>query len=165
MVGEGANISMLPQFEMRCKGQGYSVTVNAPLDAAIDAKLERILVPLFHQNYKKIYGHLPPDVTLEIVNIRARVQDSRKKTNIKPNLDAVNDFDSSPVRGYRPAYFEVSGGFVETSIYSRYLLAIGKKYSGPAIVEERETSIVVGPDSDFYVDSHGNVIVEINYIE
>jgi len=164
LVGEGANISMLPQFEMRCKGQGYSVTVNAPSDAAIDVKLEKILIPLFRKNYEKIYGHLPPEVSLEIVNIRARVQESRQKTNIKPNLDTCNELDKSPVRGSRPAYFELSGGFVQTSIYSRYLLAIGKKYSGPAIVEERETSIVIGPDTEFYVDSHGNVIVEFNHI-
>jgi N-methylhydantoinase A len=37
----------------------------------------------------------------------------------------------------------------------------GKTFSGPAVIEERETSIVVGPDAEFYVDSAANVVIEL----
>jgi N-methylhydantoinase A len=160
LVGVGASISLRPQFEMRCKGQGYSVNVSLPIDTVIDATLEKRLVVLFADEYEKIYGHLPPSVPIEVVNIRARVQEKRSPTTIQQaTAQDVNSVESA-VRGVRSAYFEASKGFVSTTVYSRYLLEQEKKYSGPAIIEERETSIVVGPDASFYVDMHGNVIIE-----
>ena len=160
LVGVGASISLRPQFEMRCKGQGYSVNVSLPIDTVIDATLEKRLVVLFGAEYEKIYGHLPPSVPIEVVNIRARVQETRSPTTIQQAVAEWVSPGASAIRGVRSAYFEASKGFVSTTVYSRYLLEQEKKYSGPAIIEERETSIVVGPDASFYVDEHGNVIIE-----
>lgn len=160
LVGVGASISLRPQFEMRCKGQGYSVNVSLPIDTIIDATLEDRLVVLFGTEYEKIYGHLPPSVPIEVVNIRARVQETRSPTTIQQAVAEGVSSGASAIRGVRSAYFEASKGFVSTTVYSRYLLEQEKKYSGPAIIEERETSIVVGPDASFYVDKHGNVIIE-----
>ena len=160
LVGVGASISLRPQFEMRCKGQGYSVNVSLPVDTMIDATLEQRLVVLFGTEYEKIYGHLPPSVPIEVVNIRARVQETRSPTTIQQAPAEGVSPGASAIRGVRSAYFEASKGFVSTTVYSRYLLEQAKKYSGPAIIEERETSIVVGPDASFYVDEHGNVIIE-----
>jgi N-methylhydantoinase A len=160
LVGVGASISLRPQFEMRCKGQGYSVNVSLPVDTIIDATLEQRLVVLFGTEYEKIYGHLPPSVPIEVVNIRARVQETRSPTKIQQAVAEGVSSSASAIRGLRSAYFEASKGFVSTTVYSRYLLEQAKKYSGPAIIEERETSIVVGPDASFYVDEHGNVIIE-----
>jgi len=160
LVGVGASISLRPQFEMRCKGQGYSVNVSLPVDTIIDATLEQRLVVLFGTEYEKIYGHLPPSVPIEVVNIRARVQETRSPTKIQQAVAEGVSSSGSAIRGVRSAYFEASKGFVSTTVYSRYLLEQAKKYSGPAIIEERETSIVVGPDASFYVDEHGNVIIE-----
>jgi N-methylhydantoinase A len=160
LVGVGASISLRPQFEMRCKGQGYSVNVSLPVDTIIDATLEQRLVVLFGTEYEKIYGHLPPSVPIEVVNIRARVQETRSPTKIQQAVAEGVSSSASAIRGVRSAYFEASKGFVSTTVYSRYLLEQAKKYSGPAIIEERETSIVVGPDASFYVDEHGNVIIE-----
>jgi N-methylhydantoinase A len=160
LVGVGASISLRPQFEMRCKGQGYSVNVSLPVDTMIDATLEQRLVVLFGTEYEKIYGHLPPSVPIEVVNIRARVQETRSPTTIQQAPAEGVSPGASAIRGVRSAYFEASKGFVSTTVYSRYLLEQEKKYSGPAIIEERETSIVVGPDASFYVDEHGNVIIE-----
>ena len=160
LVGVGASISLRPQFEMRCKGQGYSVNVSLPVDTMIDATLEQRLVVLFGTEYEKIYGHLPPSVPIEVVNIRARVQETRSPTKIQQAVAEGVSSSASAIRGVRSAYFEASKGFVSTTVYSRYLLEQEKKYSGPAIIEERETSIVVGPDASFYVDEHGNVIIE-----
>jgi N-methylhydantoinase A len=49
------------------------------------------------------------------------------------------------VKGTRRAYFAERGGFVETPVYDRYALRPGARLAGPAIVEERESTLVVGP--------------------
>ena len=134
--------------------------MSLPVDTIVDATLEQRLVILFGTEYEKIYGHLPPSVPIEVVNIRARVQETRSPTTIQQAPAEGLTPGESAIRGVRSAYFEASKGFVSTTVYSRYLLEQEKKYSGPAIIEERETSIVVGPDASFYVDEHGNVIIE-----
>ena len=64
------------------------------------------------------------------------------------------------VKGSRLAYFPEYGRFVETPVYNRYALAPGATFTGPAIIEERESTVVVGVRGQVRVDEHLNVIVE-----
>jgi N-methylhydantoinase A len=65
-------------------------------------------------------------------------------------------------KGSRPAYFPESNGFVETAIYDRYALQPGMKFNGPAIVEERESTLIVGVRGRASVDERLNVVVELS---
>ncbi len=58
------------------------------------------------------------------------------------------------VKGARPAYFPEAGGFTNTPIYDRYRLAPGAQFAGPAIVEERESTVIVGPGAKCSIDAH-----------
>src|SRR3989449_4962901 len=62
-------------------------------------------------------------------------------TKVRPgSASAVN-----PIKGARQAYFAEAGGFVETPVYDRYALRPGAGVTGPAIVEERESTALGGP--------------------
>ena len=50
--------------------------------------------------------------------------------------------------------------YVRTPIYDRYRMAVGERVDGPAIVEERESTTVVGPDSHARVAEDGSLIME-----
>src|SRR3989442_919086 len=52
---------------------------------------------------------------------------------------------ANPLKATRMAYFAEAGGFVETPVYDRDALGPGARCTGPAIVEERESTAVVGP--------------------
>jgi N-methylhydantoinase A len=65
-------------------------------------------------------------------------------------------------KGSRRAYFPESGGFVETAVYDRYGFKPGVEFTGPAIVEERESTLIVGPTGCARVDENLNVIVEFS---
>jgi N-methylhydantoinase A len=65
------------------------------------------------------------------------------------------------VKGHRPAFFPESDGYVETPVYDRYLLRPGMSLVGPAIIEERESTLVVGPGGVATVDEFLNVLVEM----
>jgi N-methylhydantoinase A len=52
------------------------------------------------------------------------------------------------------------GGYVTTPIYDRYRLAPGAAVAGPAIVEERESTTVVGPGASARVAGDGSLILE-----
>jgi N-methylhydantoinase A len=55
------------------------------------------------------------------------------------------------------------GEFVETAVYDRYALTPGMTLPGPAIVEERESTLVVTARSRARVDDYLNVVVEFEY--
>jgi N-methylhydantoinase A len=46
---------------------------------------------------------------------------------------------------------------VETDIYDRSSLQPGEVLSGPAIIEEAESTVVVHPGYRVQIDSHGNI--------
>jgi hypothetical protein len=52
---------------------------------------------------------------------------------------------------------------IDCKIYNRYGLAAGTSFSGPAVIEERESTVVAGPDTTISVDDHLNLIIDIHY--
>jgi N-methylhydantoinase A len=63
------------------------------------------------------------------------------------------------VKGSRPAFFAEAGGFVETPLYDRSRLAPGSVFAGPAIVEEVDSTAVIGPGTTVTVDAYANLVV------
>jgi N-methylhydantoinase A len=61
----------------------------------------------------------------------------------------------------RPAHFEECGGFVETPVYARARLRAGTVVAGPALIEESESTAVVGPNATVEVDAFGNLIMQV----
>ena len=68
---------------------------------------------------------------------------------------------ADPITGTRPVYFPEFREFRATTVYDRYALLAGAAFDGPAIVEERESTLVVGPGGRFEVTPGGNIIVTI----
>jgi N-methylhydantoinase A len=68
---------------------------------------------------------------------------------------------ADPIKGTRPVYFPEFREFRPTTVYDRYALLHGAAYDGPAIVEERESSLVIGPGGRFQVAASGNIIVAV----
>jgi N-methylhydantoinase A len=62
-------------------------------------------------------------------------------------------------KGLRPVYFPDSGEFVETPVYDRYLLATGEELEGPAVIEERESTLIVGPGGTCAQQRDGSLII------
>src|SRR5262249_12670606 len=61
----------------------------------------------------------------------------------------------------RAAYFPEAGGFIETPVYARLRLPPGREVTGPALIEEAESTAVVGPDARVVIDGFGNMIMRL----
>jgi N-methylhydantoinase A len=145
--------------DVRYVGQGHEVSVALPggVLGADD------LVPIaaeFERAYEALYGRKGPDVALEVINWRVVASGPRRDMNFKLPDDSSKHGDSR--KGSRLAYFPETDGFVETAIYDRYTLQPGMKFNGPAIVEERESTLIVGMRGRARVDERLNVIVELS---
>ena len=61
----------------------------------------------------------------------------------------------------RAVYFAETDGYVETPVYDRYRLRPGDRVAGPAIIEERESTLVLGPAGRATVAANANILVDI----
>jgi N-methylhydantoinase A len=97
-------------------------------------------------------------VPLEVINWRVVASGPRPETNFR--LAREHTRKGAARKGARGAYFPEQGRHVETPVYDRYALEPGDTLSGPAIVEERESTLIIGARGRARVDDNLNVVVE-----
>src|SRR5262252_3530182 len=142
--------------DMRYVGQGHEVSVRLP-SGVLDQQHVPQITAEFEETYRGLYGRKGPDVALEIINWRVVASGPRPEMSLQLPRDTSNKGNAR--KGFRHAYFPESG-FAETPVYDRYAFKPGLEFAGPAIVEERESTLIVGPSGCARVDKNLNVIVE-----
>jgi N-methylhydantoinase A len=145
--------------DLRYVGQGHEVAVALPDGVLSPEHLARVTTA-FEDTYQALYGRKGPDVPLEVINWRVVASGPRPEMNLKLPRDGTKKSKDAR-KGTRPAYFPEQGSYVETAIYDRYALDPGTEFAGPAIVEERESTLIVGARGRARVDESCNVIVEL----
>ena len=144
--------------DLRFIGQGHEVSVALPDGVLTSGDLPRIAAE-FERTYEALYGRKGPDVALEVINWRVVASGPRPDMNLK--LPRGSTQGGNPRKGSRLAYFPETNGYVETAIYDRYALEPGIEFNGPAIVEERESTLIIGAHGKARVDERLNVVVEL----
>jgi len=172
-----ADIHLSRIAEMRHAGQGHEVECAMPLGALSTESLPTITAS-FENAYRALYHRLPHGVPIEALNWRLTVSGPQPGTGLSGRSEpgralirppSVHASRTAPTttgsaratKGARQAYFAEVGGFVETPVYDRYALHAGAEFAGPAIVEERESTAVVGPGARCRVDDGFGLVVEI----
>ena len=136
--------------------QGQLHEIQVPLTDDLDNMALNDFIGRFNAKYRELYHYVPDHTPIELLTWRARVSGLRAPV-VAATLPKA-DFDADAAcKGQRPVYFSAADGFLETPIYDRYRLGAGMRFAGPAIVEERESTIVVDPGTKATVDSYGNV--------
>ena len=77
------------------------------------------------------------------------------RQDVDQNSDAT-----AALKGTRRAYF-LGVGFIDCPVYDRYRLAPGARLSGPAIVEEQESTAVLSPQDSATVDEWFNLVFDV----
>jgi len=153
-------ISYKRSADIRYVGQGHEVAVMLP-DGVLSAEHLSRISKLFNDAYRALYGREGPDVPLEVINWRVVASGPRPELNLK--LPTNRRREGNARRGFRRAYFPEPGEYVETAVYDRYALDVGMEFIGPGIVEERESTLIVGARGKARVDERLNIVVELNH--
>jgi len=147
--------------DMRHVGQGYEISVALPpLDAALPEFLASLSTNFFAL-YRELYGRIIPGSDIEVITWRLRVGGPKGRLT-RPELVRDKEVGVAALKGCRPVYFHERQGFVETPVYDHYLLVPDVPIAGPAIVEQRESTVVVGPRATAHVDARSNLIMQID---
>ncbi len=145
-------------LDMRYEGQGYEIEVKLP--EPLDAAIRDALPGAFAADYAKVFGMAFPDKPIEIVNWKVDASGpepgAQRDYRLKAGLPA-----SSALKGRRRAYFPETGGFVDCPVYDRYALKPGDEITGPALVEERESTTVICLGDAMRVDALLNLILDM----
>ena len=100
----------------------------------------------------------PPMSEVEIINVRVSASIDVEGSAL-PAAAAAEA--GAAVKGERPVYFPELRGYGPTTVYDRYQLTAGHASAGPAVIEERESTLVVGPGGRFEVLPGGSILVTI----
>jgi N-methylhydantoinase A len=113
------------------------------------------LLAAFEAAYNALYTEVQEGRAVETLNWRLTVSGPRPQVHIET---AATQRVPAQAKGERPVYFP-SGGFRPTPVYDRYTLPVGTRVVGPAIVEERECTLVIAPGFTAEVDRFANLMM------
>jgi N-methylhydantoinase A len=149
---------------MRYAGQGYELKVDLP-DGEIGEGYAGDVAPAFHEAYRRNYGYAQPESPIEGVDwyLVATFHGSDEAAGVSPNgrPRATVTGLRGPRKQPRQAYFPETGGYADCEVLDRYGMAPQQRFSGPAVVEERESTTVVPPGDAVHVSEGGHLVVEI----
>jgi N-methylhydantoinase A len=146
--------------EMRYVGQGHELEAAIPA-GRLDAASLGAITERFEATYRALYHRLPQGVAIEALNWRVTVSGPVPELRLVPDAVDGGGGAETAVKARRRAYFAETGGFVDTPVYDRYRLARGTEFTGPAVVEEREATTVIGPGGRCAVDAGLALVVEM----
>ena len=162
LVGSGAGpgeISHTRTADIRYVGQGHQIRVPIP-DVALSIDQRPAIYEEFDRVYRSLYGREGPPVELEALTWRVVSRGPRPAPMGSGPEEVKGDADAAR-KGERRAYFPSLGGFVVTPVYDRYRLGSGATLTGPAIIEERESTAIIGPGGRAEVDARLNIVVAV----
>ncbi|CAN7593898.1 hydantoinase/oxoprolinase family protein [Pararhizobium sp. LjRoot238] len=141
--------------DMRHVGQGHEITVALPDRSLAKEEFLKQLLENFYKLYRELFGRTVA-ASVEVITWRLRASGEKDQVT-KPHETQVADAR----KGSRQVYFQELGDYMETTVYDHYKLPVQEEIKGPAIVEQRESTAVVGPSGVFHVDANGNLVINI----
>jgi len=138
---------------LRFAGQSYGLPVSLSpgrLTASHIAKLRRD----FLAAYRTRYHRLNPDAPVELVSWRVTVTGPRPKLRMARAAPTTH----KARKGTRRVYLPDVGDYADCPVYDRFALPPGRRLRGPFVVEEPESTVVVGAGASATLDRDGNLL-------
>jgi N-methylhydantoinase A len=154
-----ATIILKPTADLRHVGQGFEIPVPLPGIALGDADMPAIRASFF-DSYRERFGRVVEDQPIEALSWRLACSAPGQDIRIGLGGAAASAGGKPLPRSERPVTFEGHGA-LGCPVYDRYALRPGMGFDGPALVEERESTCVVGPATRVTVDGHLNLVLEL----
>ncbi len=150
-------ITMTRSADMRHIGQGFEISVSIPSGSLSEGSLDPIRESFFN-SYQKLFERTVRDVPTEAMSWRLAA--SAPIPNISLDFSGQTSDASEKLKGSRQVYFPETG-FTDCTVYDRYALRSGDTLKGPAVIEERESTTVIGPGGSASVDKYLSLICDL----
>jgi N-methylhydantoinase A len=140
---------------------GQSSTLPMPFDP--HACVTGDLVAGFHAHHLQVFGHSAAGEPIETVSLRARAWVTTRRPTFA-HMYAASEFPAPPTtdRSQREVHFGPASGRRLTPVIGRAQLAEHER-SGPLLIEDSDTTVVVPPDVRARVDRSGSIVLGWDY--
>lgn len=147
--------------DLRYVGQGYELRAEIP-DGHFNEQALDDVWQAFHQMHKSEYGHHFPNSLIEIVNIRVTGVGEAPSIG-RPSPEFGASLEIARVKS-GACLFRVDDKLqtFETAHYRRADLPVDAAIPGPAVILQRDTTIVVPPGWSASTERSGNIVIRNN---
>jgi N-methylhydantoinase A len=156
-----ADLSFSRFLCMSYPGQTFDMAV--PASASEDGRMSEAdlarTIEAFHDLHEAQHAYAARQEEPILRAVRLETSGKTEEVRLRIEEKASTTAESALV-GRRPAYFD--GRFLETPIYDGERLGFGHAVGGPAIIEQRFTTIVLSPGHSAQIDPFGSCVVTIS---
>jgi N-methylhydantoinase A len=159
LKGEGEQRASFDWFaDLRYFGQNFELILELQGDSLDGSALAK-LVDAFHHRHKDYYGYDMRGQPVEIVNLRLVVT-AKRRTPPHEDLKPVRGDVKQALVERRKVWFPQTG-YIASPVYDRDRLPVDCRISGPAIIEQMDTTTVVPPKARVQNDRLGYLHMEL----
>jgi len=142
--------------DLRYTGQAYEISLHTPAGEVTSNWISH-LVQTFHDQHELLYGFAATSAPVTIVNLRVIAEGSMPSLKLSP----IRKQRGVPlIHSRREVFFEELGQSTNTPIYDRASLGLGAEITGPAIIEQLDSTTVIHPETKATVLCGGNILLE-----
>ncbi|HUF80858.1 MAG TPA: hydantoinase/oxoprolinase family protein, partial [Burkholderiales bacterium] len=146
-----AGVEALRSVDARYAGQAFDIEVELPGAEAVDAAS---VARRFHDTYDRLYHNAERSAPIDLINLRVRIV-GRTRTPLPRELARAEGPPAERAR--RNIWY--GGAWHAAPVFEREGLRAGHIVSGPAIIEQFDTTTVVAPGFEAAVDPLGILIL------
>ena len=153
-----AEVTTVYQMNLRYPGQNWPLTIDVAHQTGVpdfhflDADLAHAAIDGFNALHQSEFGHIRDNEEPEVTGVRLTSTVSTTSPPVVKGFTAANMI-ATPVKTRRANLGE---GFKDTPVYSGEQLAPGHEITGPGIIEETFTTIVIYPGWKANIDDAGD---------
>tara|TARA_Y100001934_G_scaffold163503_1_gene194834 strand:- start:25950 stop:28010 length:2061 start_codon:yes stop_codon:yes gene_type:complete len=149
-------------FDMRYVGQNFELAVPVgETNVASHNEFSLVtgkLMDAFYAAHEQAYGYVNPHDPAEIVNLRLTAWGRLRRPEIE--FHRLSE-EMSAASGTRSIHFSAEGP-VDAQTFHRDKLKSGQRITGPAVVEQLDTTVLIYPGDTAHVDEARNLIIELS---
>ncbi len=146
-------------LDLRYRGQGYEL--NVPAAANVTA---RVLATQFHDEHQRRYGyhHAGREIELVTLRLRARLRTAQPdRPERKVAGQTIARKASSCAKPVERAAVFFHDKAVNTPVFEREQLVLGRRMTGPAVITEYSATTVIPPGKKYWMDGAENLVIQV----
>ena len=150
------------RLDMRYSGQGHAIEVALPEHSALEEVFPTIQ-ERFAERYAELYAAVDLETPVEITTWKVGAVGPLPffPEGYKTWRSSDNTGQSHATRS---VYFNEHEDYIPCRVMNRMSLCSGDRFEGPLIIEERESTVVIGPECEVVVDKTLNLIATLSGI-
>jgi N-methylhydantoinase A len=152
-----AQLSYHPTVEMRYVGQFHEVEIDMP-PGELTAESLPLLLANFHGKYKKMYTYSMVWRAAEFLTFRLKVTTPPRPLTMAAGAKGASSVETAR-RGSRACLFNGGAARVDTPSYDWDRMEPGHSVTGPALIDDKTTTVLVVPGFVCEVDAYCNLVL------